>query len=60
MVATGLLAVVIQHEIDHLNSVLFMDHIAPKLDRIIKKIKSGPNDMCPCGSGKKYKKCPCH
>ena len=23
----------------------------------IKKVKIGPNDPCPCGSGKKYKKC---
>ena len=23
----------------------------------VKKIKVGPNDPCPCGSGKKYKKC---
>lgn len=21
------------------------------------KMKTGPNDSCPCGSGKKYKKC---
>lgn len=58
-VATGLTAVVIQHELDHLNSILFMDHkiiTAP----VIKKIKVGPNDLCPCGSLKKYKKCSCH
>ena len=24
---------------------------------VVKKIKIGPNDPCPCGSGKKYKKC---
>ena len=24
---------------------------------VVKKIKVGPNDPCPCGSGKKYKKC---
>jgi len=22
--------------------------------------KIGRNDLCPCGSGKKYKKCKCH
>ncbi len=24
---------------------------------VVKKVKIGPNDPCPCGSGKKYKKC---
>ena len=24
---------------------------------VVKKVKVGPNDPCPCGSGKKYKKC---
>ena len=28
-----------------------------KRQPIVKKIKVGPNDPCPCGSGKKYKKC---
>jgi peptide deformylase len=55
-IATGLNAVVVQHEIDHLNGILFTDKIIPK---IVKK-KIGPNDLCPCNSGKKYKKCPCH
>ncbi len=36
--ATGLLATVLQHEIDHLNGVLFIDHISKlKRDRVIKK-----------------------
>lgn len=56
-VATGLLAVVCQHEIDHLNSVLFMDRQAPKAIPIVKKVKVGPNSPCICGSKKKYKKC---
>lgn len=57
-VATGLLAVVCQHELDHVNSTLFMDRIAPKPVALPKvAIKAGPNDPCPCGSGKKYKKC---
>jgi peptide deformylase len=59
-IATGFFAVVCQHEIDHLNSTLFIDHLAPKpkkLEPIINKIKIGPNDQCICGSGKKYKKC---
>lgn len=36
--AEGLLAVCLQHEIDHLNGVLFIDHISKlKRDRIVKK-----------------------
>jgi peptide deformylase len=36
--AAGLFATCIQHEIDHLNGVLFIDHISKlKRDRIIKK-----------------------
>ena len=36
--ADGLLATCIQHEIDHLNGVLFIDHISKlKRDRVIKK-----------------------
>lgn len=54
--ATGFLAVVCQHELDHLNSKLFIDHIAPK-QNTIKVNKVSPNEKCPCGSGKKYKKC---
>ena len=51
-IATGLLSIAIQHEQDHLNSILFFDKAIPK---IIKKQK--PNDICFCDSGKKYKKC---
>jgi peptide deformylase len=56
-VATGLLAVVCQHELDHLSSVLFMDRKVPKPVTIVKVNKVGPNEKCPCGSGYKYKKC---
>jgi peptide deformylase len=38
--ATGLLATCLQHEIDHLNGVLFVDHISKlKRDRVIKKFQ---------------------
>jgi len=38
LVAEGLLATALQHEIDHLNGVLFIDHISKlKRDRVIKK-----------------------
>ena len=58
--ASGLLAVVIQHELDHLNGIILPDVAIPKQ----LKNKIGPNDPCICGktdpiSGKvkKYKKC---
>jgi peptide deformylase len=36
--AAGLLAICLQHEIDHINGVLFIDHISKlKRDRVIKK-----------------------
>lgn len=36
--ADGLLATCLQHEIDHLNGVLFIDHLSKlKRDRVIKK-----------------------
>lgn len=56
-IAKGFVAVVCQHELDHLNSTLFMDRKIVKQPTIINKVKVGPNEPCPCGSGKKYKKC---
>ena len=39
LVATGLLATCVQHEIDHLNGVLFIDHISRlKRDMIMRRI----------------------
>lgn len=38
LLAEGLLATCLQHEIDHLNGVLFIDHISKlKRDRVVKK-----------------------
>jgi peptide deformylase len=60
-IATGLLAVVCQHELDHLNSSLFFDKLSAPIH---KKNKVGPNDPCICGKidivtnkVKKFKKC---
>jgi peptide deformylase len=40
MLASGLMATCLQHEIDHLNGVLFIDHISKlKRDRVIKKFQ---------------------
>ena len=45
MKATGLLAACIQHEIDHLNGVLFVDHLSRmKKERIMKKLKKSQKD----------------
>ncbi|MGA0309620.1 MAG: peptide deformylase [Candidatus Puniceispirillaceae bacterium] len=39
LVATGLLAACVQHEIDHLNGVLFIDHISrQKRDMILRRV----------------------
>lgn len=53
-IATGLMAVVAQHELDHLNGVLLPDRALPK---VVISSRVGPNDPCPCGSGRKRKKC---
>ena len=48
-------SVCVQHEIDHLNGVVCMDR--KRETTIVKDTKVGRNEPCPCGSGKKYKKC---
>ena len=61
-ICTGMLAVMVQHEIDHYNGTLFIDRLAPVIKE--KKKRPSPNDPCICGkinpiTGKpfKYKKC---
>ena len=53
-IATGLLSIAIQHELDHLNGIVFTDREVIK-PTVFNKV--GPNEKCPCGSGIKYKKC---
>ena len=48
--------VCIQHEIDHLNGITIHDNATPLEPHVAEK-KIGRNEKCPCGSGKKYKKC---
>ena len=44
--ADGLLATCIQHEVDHLNGVLFIDHISKlKRDMIIKKLRKTKKEL---------------
>jgi peptide deformylase len=46
--AEGLLATCLQHEIDHLNGVLFIDHISKlKRDMVVKKFKKLAKDKQP-------------
>ncbi len=66
-VVTGLMAIAVQHELDHLNGVLLTDRaikkpehsglMLPRGDIVQPPKKVGPNDFCPCNSGKKFKKC---
>ncbi len=46
--ADGLLSVVIQHEMDHLDGVLFVDHISSlKRNMILRKLKKTKKQMAP-------------
>lgn len=53
----GLRAIAVQHEMDHFQGKLIHDFDikGTTLQRETKKV--GRNDKCPCGSGKKFKKC---
>ena len=46
MKAEGLLATCIQHEIDHLNGILFIDYLSKlKKDIIIKKLSKNKKEL---------------
>jgi len=48
MLAEGLMATCLQHEIDHLNGVLFIDHISKlKRDMVVRKFKKLARDKAP-------------
>ena len=49
-------SVCVQHEIDHLNGITCIDR-EYKREPLKVGPKIGRNEPCPCGSGKKYKKC---
>ncbi len=49
-IVSGLLAVVIQHELDHLNGITLVDKAIPKS-------LPKPNEQCFCGSKLKFKRC---
>ena len=53
---TGFTSKIWQHEIDHLDGV--EEKLVPKDFKTVRNTnKVGRNEPCPCGSGKKYKKC---
>lgn len=47
----GFEAIIVQHEVDHMHGIVNTQR------RYTPKKVAGRNDPCPCGSGKKYKKC---
>ncbi|MFK8252422.1 peptide deformylase [Ancylobacter terrae] len=50
--ADGLLATCLQHEIDHLNGILFIDHISRlKRERVVKKFTKAARDKERAGEG---------
>jgi len=53
----GIVAIAVQHEMDHFDGRVILDRQAPKAAPIRRDVKVGRNGPCPCGSGKKYKKC---
>ena len=59
----GIFVIAVQHEIDHLNGIVLpykegAEEIPYEQEGVRRESpKVGRNDPCPCGSGKKYKKC---
>lgn len=56
----GMNAVVLEHEIEHLDGIVCIDRMKRKTRfgaQIVKRWDVGRNEDCPCGSGKKYKRC---
>ena len=49
-------SVCVQHEIDHLNGMRILERAQELTIRRTER-KIGRNEPCPCGSGRKYKKC---
>jgi len=53
----GLVAIAVQHELEHFAGELIIDHNIINAPIVRTEQKTGRNDKCPCGSGRKYKKC---
>ena len=52
-----LTCIAVQHEMDHFEGKLITDYNIPSQSIKRDNAKVGRNDKCPCGSGKKFKKC---
>jgi peptide deformylase len=52
-----IISIAIQHEIDHQFGRLMTDFRNPMVEPLRAQKEAGRNDPCPCGSGKKFKKC---
>jgi uncharacterized protein YecA (UPF0149 family) len=55
--ARNIEAIAVQHEIDHMDGKTLFDCEIKEVGQQIISDKIGRNELCPCGSGKKYKKC---
>lgn len=55
----GIVSVAVQHEMDHLDGITIDRKLGVTEDytTLVGSAKVGRNDPCPCGSGKKFKKC---
>jgi len=53
----GLVCIAAQHELDHFDGKLIIDYDIKAIPAKRENEKIGRNNPCPCGSGKKYKKC---
>jgi peptide deformylase len=52
----GIMCIAAQHEIEHFEGKILIDKINVSIEpRRVHKV--GRNEPCPCGSGKKYKRC---
>lgn len=56
-IATGLLAVVCQHELDHTAGIILPDVAIKPVAITAPKSKPRPNEPCWCGKPAKYKRC---
>ena len=52
-----LVCIAIQHELDHFDGKVLSEYGIKNIPIIRTQPKVGRNESCPCGSGKKYKKC---
>ena len=57
IVDNKIVPIAIQHEMDHFDGKIIPEFCVKSVPVVKEQNKIGRNDPCPCGSGKKYKKC---